>query len=81
MKGRRKIILCRHFLERWSERIGHNTPGQIRHRLHSAILNKPLRSTGRGWAVDIHGCHAVCAIDYAGRYVFITLLSHEMERR
>lgn len=76
--GKRRIILKRHFVERWLERIGPNTPGQIKRRLHSALVNKVIYKIEGGFAVKVEGCSAVCVLDETDTWVFITLLSPDM---
>ena len=63
-------------------------PSKIKSICRSAVMNKELMLLGTGrhskksyYAVEIMKCRAVCVIDVAGEYVFLTVLTGEMVRK
>ena len=74
-RGKRRVILKPHFIKRWCQRIGCDKPGVIKNRLHSALVNKPIRRLmGDKFEVEVQGRRAVCVIDATGSWVFLTVL-------
>lgn len=81
--GRRRIILKRHFITRWGQRINaSDAPSKMKSVLHSALINKELiflraskHSRCYYYTLEIMRSRAVCVIDATGAYTFITVLS------
>ena len=73
-KGHRRIVLKHHFVTQWQERVAPDSPGKIKNRLRSAMMNRPIIGIPGGFAVRVDGCAAICVIDGTLSWVFLTIL-------
>lgn len=82
-RTKRRLILRRHFVQRWHERVDRKASiPQIRRCLHGAMLSRPIYRLFRHYFwVEACGCRAICALDSTGTWQFITVLYPYMSMR